>query len=304
MCSGCGVDHKAFNVRHVGKKRKNLEAVNKLVCFLLTALDLKGKNRCTTVREILFVKCVIGMIGQGRMVDLFYLRMLGQKFNDLFGILCVSFKTERQCFRSLQKKERRKGRNGCTRITKQDRTDVGHKCRRASRLYKGHTVIGRVGIRNCGILARSRPIKLARVNDDTAERCAMSANELGCGMYHDIRTVFNGTDKVRSTECVVYHKRQTVLVGKLCQCVNVGNVAVRVTESFNIDGSCVILDCRLDLGKIVNVYERCRNTEIRKGMSKKIIASTVNGLLRHNVTAILTECLQGVGNRRRTRSES
>ena len=50
------MDHKALNVRNVGKKGENLEAINELVRLRLTALYLKSEDRCTAVREILFVK--------------------------------------------------------------------------------------------------------------------------------------------------------------------------------------------------------------------------------------------------------
>ena len=109
-------------------------------------------------------------------------------------------------------------------------------------------MIGRVGIRNCGILARSRPIKLARVNDDTAERCAVTANELGCGVNNDISAVFNWADKVRRAESVVNNKWQTVLMSKLGKSVDIGNIAVGVAEGFDINCPGVVRYCRLDLG--------------------------------------------------------
>ena len=95
MRGGCWVNDKALDVCNVCKKRKDLEAINKLVCLTLTALDLKGEDRSTTVREILFIECVIGMISKRRMIDLFYLRMICEEFHHLFCVFCMAFKTKR-----------------------------------------------------------------------------------------------------------------------------------------------------------------------------------------------------------------
>lgn len=117
-----------------------------------------------------------------------------------------------------------------------------------------------------GILARSRPIEFTGIYDHTAEGGTVIAEELGCGADYDIRTVLDRTDKIRSTEGIIYHRRQTVLVSKLSYRINIGNIAVGVAESLNVDRSRVILNCRLDLCENVNIYERSGNAEIGKRM--------------------------------------
>ena len=98
----------------------------------------------------------------------------------------------------------------------------------------------------------------------------MTANELCCRVNDNVRTVLNGTNEIRCAEGIVYHKRQTVLVSKFGKCVDIGNIAIGIAECFDIDGSCVFLDCRLDLGKVMNIYKACVNTEIRKCMRRRL----------------------------------
>jgi hypothetical protein len=48
------------------------------------------------------------------------------------------------------------------------------------------------------------PVKLAAINDHTANGCAVTTNPLGRAVDDDIGTVFNRTEEVAtSTECVV-----------------------------------------------------------------------------------------------------
>ena len=91
---GSRMDHQAFYICHIGKQREDLQAVNKLVCFLHTALDLKGKDRAAATRELLFIQGVVGMVGQAGVIDLFHQRMGSQEFNDLFCVLCVAFQAQ------------------------------------------------------------------------------------------------------------------------------------------------------------------------------------------------------------------
>ena len=49
----CRMNHQRLDIRDICKQRENLQMINKCMCFLLTALDLKGKDAAAAVREIL-----------------------------------------------------------------------------------------------------------------------------------------------------------------------------------------------------------------------------------------------------------
>ena len=72
MCCCCRMDNKALNIRNICKQRKDLQVVDELVSFFLSAFDLECEDRCSTIREIFFIKCMIRMIRQRRMINVLY----------------------------------------------------------------------------------------------------------------------------------------------------------------------------------------------------------------------------------------
>lgn len=98
---GRGVNDKALDIGYIGKQRENFQAVNKCMCLRYTALDLKSEDRRAAVREIFLIQRMVGMVGQRRMVDMFDLRMICEKFYNLFGILGMALQAQRQRFDPL-----------------------------------------------------------------------------------------------------------------------------------------------------------------------------------------------------------
>ena len=54
--------------------------------FFLSALDVECEDRRTTVGEVFCIQCVIGVVGQRRMVYLFNLWVVSK---ELYNLLCV-----------------------------------------------------------------------------------------------------------------------------------------------------------------------------------------------------------------------
>ena len=229
------------------------------------------------------------------MIDLCDLRMILQVFDNLLRILCMTLQTQRERFRTLKQQECRKRRNCSALIAQQDRTDIGHKCSRADSIRKGNAVIAR--IRRCDrcIFAAGLPVKLAGIHDHAAERCAVSADELCCGMHNDIRTVLDRTNQERRTECIINDKRQAVLMRNLRNCVNIRNIGIRIAERFEIDRLRILTDRALDLCEIVRIDKGCLDAVLRERMCKEIVAAAVDRLLCDDVLPCLRERLNRVG---------
>ena len=155
-------------------------------------------------------------------------------------------------------------------------------------------MIAGVGFCDGSVLVALLPVKLARVNDNAAERCAVTADELCSRVYYNVRTVLYRTDKVRSTECVVYYKRKSVLVSDLCDSVNVGDIAVGVAECFKVDSLCVILNCVLNFFKVVRIYKCSADTVLGKCVCKQVVAAAVDRLLCYYVLTLISERLNSV----------
>ena len=129
---GCRMDNQRLDVRNVCQNREDLQAVNKLLCFLLSALDIEGEDRTGTVREILLIQLLILRI-ERRVVDGLNQRLRLQILQNLLGVLNMALDTQGQGFQTLQKQECIERRKGCAGIAQENRTDVGGECCRLHR---------------------------------------------------------------------------------------------------------------------------------------------------------------------------
>ena len=80
---GGRMDDQRFYIGNIGEKGEDLQAVNKCLCFLRTALDIKGKNRSAALWKIFLIQSMVGMGWQSRMVHRFHARVCGKKFDNL-----------------------------------------------------------------------------------------------------------------------------------------------------------------------------------------------------------------------------
>ena len=99
------MDDKALHVRYVGQQREDLQVINEGKGLLAAALDVKGKDRCAAVGEILLVQSVIRVIRQRGMVHLFHLRVVGKELHHLFGVLHMTLNAQAQRLGALQQQE-------------------------------------------------------------------------------------------------------------------------------------------------------------------------------------------------------
>ena len=132
----------------------------------------------------------------------------------------------------------------------------------------------------------------------------MTADEFCSGVDYDICAVLNGSDQIRCTEGVVDNERQTVSVSDLGERVNVGDVAVGVAKSLDVDRLGVRLNRCLDLVEVVDVNEGCINAVERKSVRQQVSRAAVDRFLRYDMLAFGCKSLNGVGDRSRAGSES
>ena len=176
---GSRVDDQALHVGHVGQQGEDLQVVDELEGFLAAALDIKGKDGGAAVGEILLIQRVVGVVGQGRMVDLLDLGMVGQERDDFLGVLDVALDAQAQSLGALQQQECVERRDGGAGIAQQDGADVGDEGGGAGGIGKGDAVVAGVGGGDVGITAAGFPVEVAAVHDDAAQRGAVAADELG-----------------------------------------------------------------------------------------------------------------------------
>ena len=124
----------------------------------------------------------------------------------------------------------------------------------------------------------------------------MTSKKFGGRMYYNVCTMLYGTDQIRCAKGIVYNQRQTVFMSKGSQSVYIRDITVGISEGFNINGSCILPDCRLYFCKIMDIYKGCSNSEVRKRMGKQVIASTINGFLCDKMASVLPQSLKSIGN--------
>ena len=68
----CRMDNQALYICYVCQQGEELQVVDELMSFCLSALDLKGEYRSAAVRKIFLIQCMIRMIRQRRMINVLY----------------------------------------------------------------------------------------------------------------------------------------------------------------------------------------------------------------------------------------
>ncbi len=123
-------------------------------------------------------------------------------------------------------------------------------------------------------------------------------------MHHDVGTVFNRANQIRSTEGVVDHQRNLVLVSDFGDSVDIRNVGMRVAESFDKDELRVFLDGGFDALEVVSVDEGRFDTEVTERMLQQVESTTVNRALDNHVVTTAGKSRDGVSNSSGTRGDS
>ena len=131
----------------------------------------------------------------------------------------------------------------------------------------------------------------------------MAPKKFCSGMYHNIRSVLDGTDEIRCAEGIVHNKRNAMSVGKGRQRVDIGDVAVGISQGFDVDRPCIFLDRSLHLVKIMDIHKRGRDPKAGKRMLHQVVAASIDCFLGHKVAAVLSQGLQGIRNGGSPRSQ-
>ena len=290
MRGSCRMDHQRLYIRHVGQQREDLQMVDKFKGLLLATLDLKGENGCAAIGEILLIQGMVGMIRQGRMVDMLHLRMIDQILHDLLGVLRMALQPQGQSLRALQQQECGKGGDGRTGIPQKNCADIGCECSRACGLRKLHAVIAGIRLRDPGIPAGLRPVKGAAIYNHAAQGGTVAANELGCRMDHHISPMLNGTDQIGRAEGIVDDQRQAMLMCNGCDGIDIRNIRIGIAQGFNVDSLGVVLNGIPYLGKIMGIYKCGLNAIEGQCMSQQIGGTAVNSLLSNDMLTGLGQC--------------
>ena len=251
------MNDQTLHISDVGQQRKDLEGIDELPGFVLTALDLEGENRAASVGEVLLIEFVVVVTLERRMIHTCYFRMILQEVHHRQSVLYVALDAQAQSLHTLQQDERIEGRNGSTRIAKHHRTDASHKGCRPSHIGKDRTVVRGVGLRQrretVGI---GFPVKRTAIDDDTAQRGAMTTQKFGGGVNHDVCAVLQRANQERSAEGVVDDEGNTVLVSHGGHSFQIEDIGVRIAEGLSINHFRIRPDSSFEGVEIIHIDNR------------------------------------------------
>ncbi len=231
--------------------------------------------------------------------------MLGQVLHHCQRIGYMSLDTECQCLQALQKEPCIKRCEASALVTKHDGTDVGGNDGRCCVLREAYAVIGFVRLHQPGpLVSLGGPVKLARIYNDAAQGCAVSADELGCGMHNDICTVLDRSDQIRCSEGIVDDQRQSVLMCHICPCLNVSHFTVRVAQRLNVERLGIRLNGCLCTGQICGLHEGGGHAGIREGMCQEVVGTTVDVLGRYDMITGMSNSLECISDSCSTGADS
>lgn len=204
MCGAPGVNSKSLGITDVGKVGNQFEAVNNLAAST-TALDAKAENTTKASLEVLLSRLVVRMALESGVRNPADIGAGLEVLCESQSVLGVALSAQTQGLGTEEELLSGKGVEGGAEITKDLDSGADDKGGGAESLVELETVVAVRGLvelgESVGVL---EPVKLARVDDDTANGGAVAANPLGGRVDDDISTVVDGADEVTaSTEGVV-----------------------------------------------------------------------------------------------------
>ena len=234
------------------------------------------------------------------MVHMLDQRVILQVLQHLLGVLHMALHTQGQGLYALKQQECVKGRDCSAGIAQQNRADISGERSRAGSLHKADAVVAGVGFGELRELAALFPIELAAVYDHAAQGGAVTADELGGAVDHNVYAVLNGAQQIGRCKGAVRHQRNAVLVGDLGQGLNVHQVRIGVAQGLKKDQLGVVLNGVLKILQIVRVNKSRLDPVLREGVLQVVVSAAVNGLGADNMVTGLGQCLEGVSQSSRT----
>ena len=136
-------------------------------------------------------------------------------------------------------------------------------------------MVGGIRLRYSGKLVVLRPIEFAGVYNNSAHYGAVTAYEFRRRVNHDIRTVLDRTEAVRSCKRVVHDQRDSVTVGNSGDRLDIYHVGIRISERLRIYKLGVFLDRLFKILGIGRIDERNVKSLIAERMFKEVEGSAV-----------------------------
>ena len=141
----------------------------------------------------------------------------------------------------------------------------------------------------------SSPVKITAVNNRTAYTCCMTIHILCCGMRHNISPPLKRAAVDRCSKCIIYDKRNPMLMCRLCKFFKIQNDQCRICNRLSKYCLCIILKCCFQFFfRAVRINKSSRHTHFTDCMSKKVICSAIQGRCTYNMISLFCNIHNGI----------
>ena len=164
-------------------------------------------------------------------------------------------------------------------------------------------VVVRIGIVEQGKARVVLPVELARIGDDTADARAMPSQPFGERVDDDVRTMLDGTQKVRRGEGRIHDERQAMLVRHFGHGSHVGEIQHWIADGFDEDGAGLGGNGLLEVFGIARVHKAGGDSKLRQDGVELGIGATVQVVGRDDFVASLGNGNNGVEDGRCARGQ-
>ena len=152
-------------------------------------------------------------------------------------------------------------------------------------LGEGDAVVAGAGLGHDGEAAGSGPVELAAVDQDAAQGDAVTADELGCRMHHDVRAEIDRPGQERGGEGAVDHERHTDVVCEPGDGGNVQHVDPRVADRLAEEQLRVRPRRALKVPRVGRLDEGGLDAEAPQRVVQQVVGAAVDRGRGHDVVA-------------------
>ena len=146
---------------------------------------------------------MVGVRWQRWVVHLCHFWVVGEIFHHFQGVLHMALNAQREGLYALQQQEGIEWADGCTLVAQQDGADTCHIGCSTQSVGKHNAVIRSIRFGELWELAARLPVEISAVDNHTAQRSAMSAEEFGGRVHHNVGTMLDGANEIGCSKCVV-----------------------------------------------------------------------------------------------------
>ncbi len=232
-----GMDDQRARIADIGEMAEQLDLRDQLHPGVVATLQPEGEHRPALAAEISVGERLVGIGLEPGIGHPCHLLVVLQPFGHGERIGAVPFHAQRERFHPGQRQPcvlRGHGRPKVTQAKHAAGRDEGDRPDGLQRIDEHGPVIGSVGLRQAGKLVPCRlPVELARIHDHPADRIAVTVEELGRRMRHDVRAVFERTAQHRRGHRVVDDQRDAVIMRDIGNRRDVGDHAARIGEALD-----------------------------------------------------------------------